>query len=64
MKEKIKLEDFKLADDVEYIIIQRENPNDMEDKTGEIIAEFSQDDYKIAGGYMLRTKYKETKKTR
>ena len=56
------MEDLKLADDVEYIIIQKVNPSNREDTTGEIIASFSQNDYQIAGDYMLRIKYKETKK--
>ena len=62
MKKENKIEDLKLADDVEYIIIQKVNPSNREDTTGEIIASFSQNDYQIAGDYMLRIKYKETKK--
>ena len=62
MKEKESLESITLADDVEYIIIQRENPDDIYDETGEIIALITHDNYKIASGYMLRTKYREISK--
>ncbi len=59
MEEKEKSKDFTLADDIEYIIIQRENPNDIEDLTGEIIATLTREDFKVADGYMVRTKFKE-----
>lgn len=60
--EKVPLHNIKLADDVEYIIIQRENPNDNEKLDGEIIALITHEGYQIAGGYILRTKFGKTVK--
>ena len=63
-EEKIPLHDIKLADNIEYIIVQHENPNDNEKLDGEIIAKITHEGFQIAGGYILRTKFKKMPKNK
>ena len=53
-----------LSKEVEYIIIQEENPNNIEDTTRKIIAKITPYGIEIADGYMIRTKLKKIKKNR
>ena len=48
-----------LPDDIEYIIIQEENPNNLEDTSGNIIAVINKNGIEVIKDYMVRTKFKD-----
>ncbi len=61
-EENKKIDNYGLSDDVEYIIIQEENENDIEDTSGNVIAMLTPNGFETSDGYMIRVKFKDKEK--